>query len=51
MRNLALTVTSVGVMGVVIGLAVRERGVPWKAIRSVSSAIGSGWTTIKGLGN
>ncbi|PYI11734.1 hypothetical protein BO78DRAFT_413543 [Aspergillus sclerotiicarbonarius CBS 121057] len=51
MRNLAITATSVGGMGVVLGFAIKERGVPWKAIGSITCAIGSGWTAVKGLGN
>ncbi|RAL03914.1 sulfotransferase family protein [Aspergillus ibericus CBS 121593] len=51
MINIALTATSVGVIGIVLGFAVKERGVPWKTIGGVSSAIGSGWAVLTNFRN
>ncbi|PYH92294.1 hypothetical protein BO71DRAFT_451506 [Aspergillus ellipticus CBS 707.79] len=50
-RNIVITAASVGVLGVITGLAVKERGVPWKAIGGVSSTVVAGWTAVMGLVN
>ncbi|GLB04666.1 hypothetical protein AtubIFM57258_010683 [Aspergillus tubingensis] len=46
MRNMALTVVSLSVVAVVTGLAVKERGFPWKAIKGFLAS----WPMLVSLG-
>lgn len=46
MRNMALTVVSLSVVAVVTGLVVKEKRVPWKAIKGFLAS----WPMLVSLG-